>query len=68
MSAGAACTAEPTAQTVYDDWDQTPYGSLVIYDIPLGDTWDSPVSQGFCVRLTAPQAVNAKVSMLFERL
>lgn len=67
-AAGAACTLEPTVQTVYDAWDQTPYQSAIFYDWPLGDTPDMPVNQGFAVRLTAQQSVNARITMWFERI
>ena len=45
----------------------TPAGGLLLYDFPLGDSPDSPVSQGFALRLTAPAAVNARASFTFAR-
>lgn len=64
---GYNCTSEPTVQTNIDAYLLTPNGGVVIYDFPLGDTPDSAVSQGFCIRCTAPAAVNVRASMWFER-
>lgn len=60
-------TTEPTTLTAFDRWTLTPNGGLVIYDWPLGSTHDTPVSAGITCRLTAPAAVNANMSMWFER-
>lgn len=68
FTAGSACTSEPTVQTNIDADLLTPNGGLLVYDFPLGDEPDSAVSQGFCIRLTAPAAVNARVSMFFKRI
>jgi hypothetical protein len=66
--AGSACTSEPTVQTNVDADLLTPNGGVILYDFPLGDEPDSAVSQGFCVRLNAPAAVNVRVSMWFKRI
>jgi hypothetical protein len=68
ITAGYNCSSEPTVQSNVDAYLLTPNGGVVVYDFPLGDTPDSAVSQGFCIRLTAPAAVNARVSMWFERV
>lgn len=60
-------TSEPTVLTAFDRWTLTPNGGLVIYDWPLGSTHDTPVSAGVTCRLTAPAAVNANMTMWFER-
>ena len=60
-------TSEPTVLTAFDRWTLTPNGGLVIYDWPLGSTHDTPVSAGITCRLTAPAAVNANMTMWFER-
>ena len=66
--AGSACTSEPTVLSCIKQWLLTPNGGTFDYDWPLGETPDSPVSQGFAVRLTAPtSAVNARVWLRFER-
>jgi hypothetical protein len=66
--AGYNCTSEPTVQTNVDADLLTPNGGLLVYDFPLGDEPDSAVSQGFCIRLTAPAAVNVRVGMFFKRV
>jgi hypothetical protein len=66
--AGSACTSEPTVQTYVRADLLTPNGGLLVYDIPLGDEPDNIVSQGFCVRLTAPAVVNVRVDMVFKRI
>lgn len=66
--AGYNCSSEPTVQTNVDADLLTPNGGLLVYDFPLGDTPDAAVSQGFCIRLTAPAAVNVRVSMFFKRI
>jgi hypothetical protein len=60
-------TTEPTVLTAFDRWTLTPNGGLVIYDWPLGSTHDTAVSAGVTCRLTAPAAVNANMTMWFER-
>lgn len=60
-------TAEPTALTVLEHWLLDPNKGLVIYDFPLGDTPDTAVSNGICLRCTAPAAVNVRAAMWFER-
>lgn len=67
VTAGKAWTAEPTALTPLDEWLLTPAGGLVVYDIPLGDTPDSALSEGFALRLAAPAVVNARAALWFER-
>jgi hypothetical protein len=67
FTGGYGCTSEPTVQTNVDAYDLTPNGGVVVYDFPLGDTPDAAVSNGFCIRCTAPAAVNVRASMFFER-
>lgn len=67
VTAFSASTSEPTVLTVLDSNYLTPTGGLLVYDIPLGDTLDSAVSNGFAVRLTAPATVNARVGLWWER-
>lgn len=64
----SASTSEPTALTVLDSNLLTPAGGLLMYDFPLGDTFECGASAGLGIRLTAPAAVNARVSMLVERI
>ncbi|SRR6266567_1828101 len=67
FTAAYAWTTEPTVLTALDNWTLTPNGGLVVYDIPLGSTPDSAVSQGFVIRCTAPAAVNCRPTLKFER-
>ena len=60
-------TTEPTVLTVVDEWLLTPCGGLVVLDIPLGDTPDTDVSNGFVLRVNAPANVNARATFWFER-
>jgi len=64
----SASTSEPTVLTVLDANLLTPCGGLLVYDFPLGDTFECDVSAGLGIRLTAPAAVNARVSMIVERI
>jgi hypothetical protein len=68
MTAGYNCTSEPTVQSAIKSNLLTPNGGLLVYDFPLGDVPDSAVSQGFCIRLTAPAAVNVRCEMFLERV
>lgn len=67
VTGGQAWTSEPTVLAVVDTWLLTPNGGTLGLDIPLGDTPDSAVSEGFALRLTAPAAVNARAAMHWER-
>jgi hypothetical protein len=61
-------TSEPTVQTQWKLLRITPNGGTYDYDWPLGETPDSPVSNGFTIRCTAPtSAVNVRASVRFER-
>jgi hypothetical protein len=66
-TAGKTWTTEPTVLTVLDEWLLTPNGGLVIYDLPLGQTIDTPLAEGLVVRCNAPAAVNVRASMVLER-
>lgn len=67
FTAFSAATSEPTVLTVVESNWLTPAGGLLVYDFPLGDTYEWDASAGMGIRLTAPATVNARVSMLFER-
>lgn len=66
FTAARAWSSEPTVLTVLRPWKLTA-GGQVIYDIPLGTSYDSAVSQGFVIRLTAGATANARLSLRFER-
>ena len=67
FTAFSASTTEPTVLTVVERILLTPVGGLIMYDIPLGDTYDWAVSNGMGIRINAPDTVNARASMTFER-
>ena len=60
-------TAEPTTLTLVDRFSLTPVGGTLIYDFPLGDTPDCPVSNLFALRVTAAATVNCHATLWFER-
>ena len=62
-----ASTSEPTVLTPIDSFTITPNGGTIVRDYQAPNTPDSPVSQGFAIRLTAPAAVNARATLWFER-
>lgn len=63
-----ASTSEPTVLTTVWGYLLTPVGGTQLYDIPLGDTIDTAVSTGICIRMTAPTtAVNVRATAFFER-
>ena len=64
----SASTSEPTALTVLESNLLTPCGGLLVYDFCLGEGYECDVSSGLGIRLTAPAAVNARVSMVVERI
>ena len=68
FTAFSAATSEPTVLTTLDSGLLTPVGGLLVYDCPLGDTFECDVSSGMGVRLTAPAGVNTRTSFLFERI
>jgi hypothetical protein len=67
FTAFSASTSEPTVLTVVERFLLTPTGGTLIYDFPLGDTYEWDVSAGMGIRLTAPATVNARASAIFER-
>ena len=61
-------TVEPTVLTVIDAWTVSPNGTSIAYDFAgFGDTPDSAFSQGFVIRINAPQAVNVRPTLWFAR-
>jgi hypothetical protein len=68
FSAMSAWTSEPTVLTPVKVLMLTPNGGTYDYDWPLGETYDSAVSQGFVIRCTAPTSnVGCRASLRFER-
>jgi hypothetical protein len=65
-----ASTLEPTVLTPVWSWPLTPNGGTALYDIPLGDTLDTPVSTGIAVRVTPNASLvstNCRATLFFER-
>lgn len=67
FTSGKTWSAEPTALTVVDDWLLTPNAGLIIYDFVLGKEYDCALAEGFSLRLTAPNAVNARATFQVQR-
>lgn len=67
FTAAKTWTTEPTTLTVLEEFLLTPFGGVLLYDWPLGDSPDSPLGEGFALRITAPAVVNCRASMWFER-
>jgi hypothetical protein len=59
-------TAEPTVLTALEEWEFAA-GAGIIYDLPLGTTYDSAVSQGFVLRFTAGATATGRAGFGFER-
>lgn len=68
FTAFSASTSEPTVLTVLDSGLLTPAGGLLVYDFALGSEFECDVSAGLGIRLTAPASVNARASMILERI
>jgi hypothetical protein len=68
FTAFSASTSEPTVLTVLDSGLLTPAGGLLVYDFALGSEFECDVSAGLGIRLTAPASVNARCSLIAERI
>lgn len=62
FTSGRNWTSEPTALTVLDEFLLSAFMGNVWNDIPLGDEYDCALGEGFCARLTAPAAVNVRLT------
>lgn len=67
VSAAKTWTAEPTTLTAIGEIPLTPNGGTLLYDLPLGDTFDSAPDHGFALKFTAAASVSVRATMLFER-
>jgi hypothetical protein len=68
VTAASAWSAEPTALTPLEEFTISPIGGTAIQNLPLGQTYDCAVGEGFAIRLTAPtSAVNVRATMKWER-
>jgi hypothetical protein len=60
-------TAEPTVLTPIRSDFVPVYGGLIVVELPTLGGYDSAVSQGFALRITAPAPVNARGTLFVER-
>jgi hypothetical protein len=67
ITAASAWSAEPTVISVLDEFLIHPQTGVMI-PIPLGDTPDCALGEGFALRCTAPDAVNARAGLYWERM
>lgn len=67
FTAAKTWTAEPTVLTVLDEMLLPAFMGAALYDIPLGDEYDSALAEGFAIRCTAPAAVNVRATMDLSR-
>lgn len=67
FTAGKTWTSEPTTITVVDSFTLAAFMGTAIYDIPLGDEYDSALGEGYVVRLTAAAIVNAWATLGVSR-
>jgi hypothetical protein len=61
-------SAEPSVIVPVYDWWLDPYKGVFDRLWPLGRELEQGVSKGLCVRVTPPAAVNARVSIEWERI
>jgi hypothetical protein len=61
-------TAEPTALVPFRRFSLTPNGGTVLFDMPLGKEIQCAASAGLVLRLTAPQAQSAWVTLRVNRI
>ena len=66
-TAGKTWTAEPTVLSVLDEFLLTPNGGIVKWPYAPGYTLDSALAQGFAIRCTAPDVVNVRATLNWER-
>lgn len=69
ITAATHWTTEPTALTVIDEKFISPGGGWFEWAIPLGQTPDTALGEGFAIRLITPASVtvNYRAAMWFER-
>jgi hypothetical protein len=67
FTAGTNYTVEGTVLAAFKTFYMPVYGGTGIVQFTPGQEPDSPVSQGFAIRVTAPAAVNCNASMRFSR-
>lgn len=68
ITAARAWTTEPTALTILEELFLTPNGGTIKWAELLGMEPDCAPSEGFVIRMTAPQAQNARATLAWERI
>lgn len=66
VTAAKAWTTEPTVLTVLDEFLVHPQSGWREFQ-PFGQGWDCAPSEGLALRCTAPNAVNCRASIRWER-
>lgn len=61
-------TVEPTTLTVLKTYLLTPNGGLLIEELSPDYGFDTPVSEGFVIRCTAPAIVNVRGGLEWQRI
>lgn len=68
VTAARNWTTEPTVLTVLEELLLTPNGGTIKWAEVLGQEPDCDVSNGFVLRMTAPQAQNVRATLAWERI
>lgn len=69
MTAMSNWTSEPTVLTVIDDFWLDPNKGLIMYDYLLGQELDTPLNEGFVLRMTAATGTpSVRASLVVERI
>lgn len=67
FTAASGWTTEPTVLTPIWRFGIDPNKGFIMYERPPGRSWDTPVSNGLVLRMTAPAIVNVTPTLFFER-
>lgn len=59
-------TVEPTSGVVVREWEITPIGGQLVYQLPLGDEIEMAVSSRLGLLVTAPQAQSCRATLKFN--
>lgn len=68
FTAAKSWTTEPTVLSTIKEFLVAPDKGLFAYQFPLGQEPDCALGEGFVIRVNAPAAVNARISMSVERV
>lgn len=65
-SANENATVEPTTGVVVKEWEITPIGGVLVYQLPLGDEIEMAVSSFLGMVVTAPQVQSCRAYIKFN--